>query len=65
MREAEAVLSGMGGGADLKGTKLEVAVNAVVGALVSSGYLDSLSSRHSDLGGGSGTRTGRPGSARS
>jgi len=42
--EAEAVLSGMGGGADLKGTKLEVAVNAVVGALVSSGYLDSLSS---------------------
>lgn len=42
--EAEAVLSDMGGGADLKGTKLEVAVNAVVGALVSSGYLDSLSS---------------------
>lgn len=42
--EAEAVLSGMGGGADLNGTKLEVAVNAVVGALVSSGYLDSLSS---------------------
>ena len=37
--EAEAVLSGMGGGADLKGTKLEVAVNGVVGALVSSGYL--------------------------
>ena len=34
----------MGGGADLKGAKLEVAVNAVVGALVSSGYLDSLSS---------------------
>lgn len=43
-QEAEAVLSDMGGGADLKGTKLEVAVNAVVGALVSSGYLDSLSS---------------------
>lgn len=43
-QEAEAVLSGMGGGADLKGAKLEVAVNAVVGALVSSGYLDSLSS---------------------
>ena len=42
-QEAEAVLSGMGGGADLKGAKLEVAVNAVVGALVSSGYLDSLS----------------------
>ena len=41
-QEAEAVLSDMGGGADLKGTKLEVAVNAVVGALVSSGYLDSL-----------------------
>lgn len=43
-QEAEAVLSGMGGGADLKGAKLEVAVNAVVGALVSSGYLDSLAS---------------------
>ena len=43
-QEAEAVLSDMGGGADLKGTKLEVAVNAGVGALVSSGYLDSLSS---------------------
>ena len=43
-QEAEAVLSDMGGGADLKGAKLEVAVNAVVGALVSSGYLDSLSS---------------------
>ena len=43
-QEAEAVLSDMGGGADLKGTKLEVAVNAVVGALVSRGYLDSLSS---------------------
>lgn len=43
-QEAEAVLSGMGGGADLKGAKLEVAVNAVVGALVSSGYLDRLSS---------------------
>ena len=43
-QEAEAVRSGRGGGADLKGAKLEVAVNAVVGALVSSGYLDSLSS---------------------
>ena len=42
--EARTVLSSMGGGADLKGTKLDVAVNAIVGALVSNGYLDSISS---------------------
>lgn len=42
--EAETVLAGMNGGADLKGTKLNVAVNAVVGALMRNGYLDSISS---------------------
>lgn len=42
--EAAAVLFDMGGGADLKGTKLDVAVNAIVGALVREGYLDSISS---------------------
>jgi len=34
----------MNGGADLKGTKLDVAVNAIVGALVRSGHLNSISS---------------------
>lgn len=42
--EARTVLADMGEGADLKGTKLDVAVNAIVGALVRAGYLDSLSS---------------------
>ena len=42
--EAAAVLFNMGGGADLVGTKLDVAVNAIVGALVREGYLDSVSS---------------------
>lgn len=42
--DAELVLSDMGGGADLKGTKLDVAVNAIVGALLKNGYLDSISS---------------------
>ncbi len=42
--EAAAVLFDMNGGADLKGTKLDVAVNAIVGALVREGYLDSISS---------------------
>lgn len=42
--EARDVLTDMNGGADLKGTELEVAVNAIVGALVRSGYLDSISS---------------------
>ena len=39
-----AVLFDMNGGADLKGTKLDVAVNAIVGALVREGYMDSISS---------------------
>lgn len=42
--EAKTVLADMNGGADLKGTKLDVAVNAIVGALVRNGYLDSISS---------------------
>ena len=42
--DAAAVLADMGGGADLKGTKLDVAVNAIVGALVRSGYFDQISS---------------------
>ena len=42
--EAAAVLFDMDGGADLKGTKVDVAVNAIVGALVREGYLDSISS---------------------
>ena len=42
--EAAAVLFGMDGGRDLKGVKLDVAVNAVVGALVQAGYMDSISS---------------------
>lgn len=42
--EAKEVLASMNGGADLKGTKLDVAVNAVVGSLVRCGYLDSISS---------------------
>lgn len=42
--EAKAVLAGMDGGEDLKGAKLDVAVNAIVGALVRSGYLDKVSS---------------------
>ncbi len=42
--EAAAVLADMNGGKDLENTKLDVAVNAIVGALVRHGYLDSLSS---------------------
>ena len=34
----------MGNGADLKGAKLDVAVNAIVGSLVRNGYLNSISS---------------------
>ena len=34
----------MSNGADLKGAKLDVAVNAIVGSLVRNGYLDSISS---------------------
>ena len=39
-QEAQTVLGDM----DLKGTQLDVAVNAIIGALVQNGYLDSLSS---------------------
>ena len=42
--DAKAILADMGEGADLKGAKLDVAVNAIVGSLVRSGYLDSISS---------------------
>ncbi len=42
--DAAKVLFNMDGGADLVGTKLDVAVNALVGALVRAGYLDSISS---------------------
>lgn len=42
--EATKTLADMNGGVDLKGTQLDVAVNAVVGALVCNGYLDSISS---------------------
>lgn len=42
--DAKAVLSDMGNGEDLKGAKLDVAVNAIVGGLVRSGYLSDLSS---------------------
>ena len=42
--EAREILADMDDGAALKGTKLDVAVNAIVGALVRHGYLDSISS---------------------
>ena len=42
--DAKTILSDMGNGADLKGAKLDVAVNAIVGSLVRNGYLDSISS---------------------
>ncbi len=42
--EGRDILSSMDGGADLEGAKLNVAVNAIVGAIVKAGYLDSLSS---------------------
>lgn len=42
--EAEAVLADMNGGKDLKNTTLDVAANALVGALVRHGYLDGVSS---------------------
>ncbi len=42
--EGREILSSMNGGADLEGAKLNVAVNAIVGAIVRAGYLDSLSS---------------------
>ena len=43
-QDAAVVLADMDGGADLKGTKLDVAVNAIVGSLVRYGYLDDISS---------------------
>ena len=42
--DANAILADMGDGADLKGAKLDVAVNAIVGSLVRNGYLNSISS---------------------
>ncbi len=42
--DATAILADMGNGADLKGAKLDVAVNAIVGSLVRNGYLNSISS---------------------
>ena len=41
---AKAILADMSNGADLKGAKLDVAVNAIVGSLVRNGYLNSISS---------------------
>lgn len=43
-QEAGEILADMNGGLDLEGTKVDVAVNAVVGSLVRHGYLDSVSS---------------------
>ncbi len=42
--DAAVVLMDMDGGHDLEGAKLDVAVNAIVGALVRNGYLDDLDS---------------------
>ena len=42
--DAKAILADMGSGADLKGAKLDVAVNDIVGSLVRNGYLNSISS---------------------
>ena len=42
--DAKAILADMGEGADLKGAKLDVAVNAIVGSLVRNGYLSGISS---------------------
>ena len=42
--EAVAILADMDGGKNLKGVDLGVAVNALIGALVRNGYLDSVSS---------------------
>lgn len=42
--DAAAVLADMDAGADLEGTKLDVAVNAIIGSLVRSGYFDQISS---------------------
>lgn len=42
--DAKAILADMSNGADLKGAKLDVAVNAIVGSLVRKGYLSEISS---------------------
>ena len=42
--DAKVILADMSDGADLKGAKLDVAVNAIVGSLVRNGYLSSISS---------------------
>ena len=42
--DAKAILADMSDGTDLKGAKLDVAVNAIVGSLVRNGYLNSISS---------------------
>ena len=42
--DAKAILADMSNGADIKGAKLDVAVNAIVGSLVRNGYLNSISS---------------------
>ena len=42
--DAKDILADMSNGADLKGAKLDVAVNAIVGSLVRNGYLNSISS---------------------
>lgn len=42
--DAKTILADMGNGADLKGAKLDVAVNAIVGSLARHGYLSSISS---------------------
>ena len=42
--DAKTILADMGDGEDLKGAKLDVAVNAIVGSLVRNGYLSSISS---------------------
>ena len=42
--DGQVVLAEMSGGSDLKGTKVDVAVNALVGSLVRHGYLEDLSS---------------------
>ena len=42
--DAKTILADMGDGTDLKGAKLDVAVNAIVGSLVRNGYLSSISS---------------------
>ena len=42
--DANAILADMGDGADLKGAKLDVAVNANEGSLVRNGFLNSITS---------------------